>query len=252
MPPHARMSLVQQLLLRALVARCWKEPFTPERLTRWGTELHDRFMLPHWVWKDFEDVAADLRAHGHALDLAWFAPHFEFRFPKLGDFEANGVTVELRAALEPWHVMGEDATSGGTARYVDSSLERVQVETKGAPPDRYLVTCNERIVPIVDGVGGVRYRAWQPPRALHPTIAVHTPLVFDLFDRWTGRSLGGCEYHVAHPGGRNYETRPINALEAEGRRRARFFRTGHTPGEMKPIVPPPDVDFPLTLDLRRA
>jgi uncharacterized protein (DUF2126 family)/transglutaminase-like putative cysteine protease len=252
MPPHARMSLTQQLLLRALVARCWKAPFAPERLTRWGTELHDRFMLPHWVWRDFEDVIADLREHGHSLELDWFAPHFEFRFPKIGDFEANGITVELRNALEPWHVMGEDAASGGTARYVDSSLERIQVQASGMAPDRYVVTCNRRVVPLHEGVGGVRYRAWQPPRCLHPTIAVHAPLVFDLVDQWTGRSLGGCEYHVAHPGGRNYETRPINALEAEGRRRARFFRTGHTPGNMKPIVAERDPDFPFTLDLRKV
>ena len=258
MPPHARMSLTQQLLLRALVARFWKTPYAPERLARWGTELHDRFMLPLFVWQDFEDVLADLRSSGYALDAAWFAPHFEFRFPKYGDFATRGIDVELRAALEPWHVMGEDGTAGGTARYVDSSLERVQVRVTGMAPERFALTCNGRRVPLqptgVTGehVAGVRFRAWQPPRCLHPHIKVHAPLVLDLVDTWSARSLGGCEYHVSHPGGRAHDTRPINAREAEGRRGARFSRTAHTPGEMKVPSSSPNVDFPFTLDLRRA
>ncbi|MFO0742218.1 MAG: transglutaminase family protein [Labilithrix sp.] len=262
MPPHARMSLVQQLLLRALLAKFWKTPFAPARLTRWGTELHDRFMLPFWVWQDFEDVIADLKADGFAFETRWFAPHFEFRFPKIGDFDARGITVELRAALEPWHVMGEDSTAGGTARYVDSSLERVETLVRGWNAERFILTCNGVEVPLqpigVEGVrvAGIRFRAWQPPRCLHPHIGVHTPLVFDLIDKWNGRSLGGCEYHVSHPGGRSHETRPINALEAEGRRQARFFRTGHTgakKGEKTELIqPPPNPDFPFTLDLRRS
>ncbi len=253
MPPHSRMSLVQQLLLRALVAWFYKTPFAPERLTRWGTELHDRFMLPFYVWQDFEDVLADLQEAGFALEGDMFAPHFEFRFPIYGSFGHRGIEVELRSALEPWHVMGEDATSGGTARYVDSSLERLQVQVKGMAPDRFTVAVNGVAVPLqANGVGGVRFRAWQPPRCLHPHIEVHTPLTFDLVDRWSGRSVAGCVYHVAHPGGRNYETRPVNALEAEGRRRARFSATGHTPGPMVPRVVQPSPDFPFTLDLRRA
>ncbi len=257
MPPHARMSLTQQLLLRALVARFWKTPYAPERLARWGTELHDRFMLPFFVWQDFEDVLRDLREGGYPLEAAWFQPHFEFRFPKYGDFSARGVDVELRCALEPWHVMGEDGTAGGTARYVDSSLERVQVQVRGMAPDRFVLTCNGRRLPLQptgktgEHVAGVRFRAWQPPRCLHPHIEVHAPLVFDLVDTWSSRSLGGCEYHVSHPGGRAHDTRPINAREAEGRRRARFSRTGHTPGEMKPPPATPNLDFPFTLDLRK-
>ncbi|MBX3199609.1 MAG: transglutaminase family protein [Labilithrix sp.] len=263
MPPHAEMSLTQQLLLRALVAWFWDTPFAPARLTRWGTSLHDRFMLPHFVWQDFEDVIAELGAAGFPLRLAWFAPHFEFRFPKYGDVEARGLTLELRSALEPWHVMGEDTTAGGTARYVDSSLERLQVKVSGMADDRFRVTCNGVALPLqptgTEGelVAGVRYRAWQPPRCLHPHIPVHAPLTFDVVDTWMSRSLGGCVYHVAHPGGRSHETRPVNALEAEGRRRARFFRFGHTPpradsGRVDVRVPAANPDFPFTLDLRRG
>jgi uncharacterized protein (DUF2126 family) len=256
MPPHAQMSVTQQLLLRTLVARFWKTPYAPPRLTRWGTELHDRFMLPFFVWQDFEDVLGELRAAGYALPADWFAPHFEFRFPKFGDFSARGVDVEVRAALEPWHVMGEDATAGGTARYVDSSLERLQVKATGMAPERFVVTCNGRALPLQptgrngEWVAGVRFRAWQPPRCLHPHIGVHAPLTIDLVDTWNQRSLGGCEYHVAHPGGRAHDKRPVNALEAEGRRGARFSRTGHTPGTMTVSASTPSVDFPFTLDLR--
>jgi uncharacterized protein (DUF2126 family) len=265
MPPHAQMSLTQQLLLRSLVARFWKKPFAPARLTRWGTELHDRFMLPFFIWQDFEDVIADLVEAGFPLRSEWFAPHFEFRFPKYGDLSARGLELELRSALEPWNVMGEDATAGGTARYVDSSLERVQVLVSGMASERFKITCNGVALPLQptgkngEAVAGVRYRAWQPPRCLHPHIGVHVPLTFDVVDTWMNRSLGGCQYHVAHPGGRSHDTRPINALEAEGRRRARFFRIGHTPGRLRakgdvPLVkePPPNLDFPFTLDLRRS
>jgi uncharacterized protein (DUF2126 family) len=258
MPPHAQMSLAQQALLRAMVARFWKQPFAPARLVRWGTELHDRFMLPHFVWQDFQDVIEEMRGAGYAFDDAWFLPHFEFRFPKVGDWDTRGVHLELRTALEPWHVTGED---GGTARYVDSSLERLEVKVSGMSPDRHLLTCNGIAVPLQptgtvgEHVAGVRYRAWQPPRALHPHIPVDAPLVFDLHDRWSGRSLGGCTYHVTHPGGRAWDTRPVNALEAAGRCRARFERIGHTPGHEgerpAPRTGAPSVDFPFTLDLRR-
>ena len=257
MPPHARMSLVQQLLMRSLVARFWAEPYLPERLARWGTALHDDFMLPHFVWEDLRDVVDELRAFGYPLELGWFAPHLNFRYPLLGDFAAAGVEVELRMALEPWHVLGEENAAGGTARYVDSSLERVEVKASGLVPERHALTCNGRRVPLQptgaagEFVAGIRYRAWNPPSALHPTIGVHVPLVIDLVDTWMGRSLGGCQYHVAHPGGINYTTFPVNALEAEARRLARFFRTGHTPGPMVVPAEVPNPEFPHTLDLRR-
>jgi len=257
MPPHARMSLTQQLLIRALIARFWKTPYEPKRLARWGTELHDRFMLPHFVWLDFEDVLTELNEAGYRFDGAWFAPHFEFRFPKYGDFATFGIDIELRAALEPWPVLGEEGAPGGTARYVDSSLERMQIKAAGMSPDRYAITCNGIPLPLQptgtagEFVAGVRYRAWQPESALHPTIGVHTPLTFDIADRWMTRSLGGCQYHVMHPGGRSYEVLPVNAFEAESRRLERFFRIGYTPGIMEIAEKRVDPEFPFTLDLRK-
>ena len=255
MPPHARMSVAQQLLLRGLIAKFWKQPYN-NRLVRWGTDIHDRWMLPHFCETDFADVIADLRQDNHPFQGEWFAPHFEFRFPRIGEFAQRDVKVELRGALEPWHVLGEEDGPGGTVRYVDSSVERLEVKVRGMTGDRFVITCNGRRVPLhptgVNGesVAGVRYRAWQPPECLHPTIGVHTPLVFDLYDTWNGRSLGGCTYHVSHPGGRSYDTFPVNSYEAESRRLSRFFQHGHKQGKFKPPVEPVNRDFPFTLDLR--
>ncbi|WP_045826979.1 DUF2126 domain-containing protein [Teredinibacter turnerae] len=278
MPPHSRMALVQFLLIRALVARFWREPYR-QPLVRWGTLLHDRHMLPHYIWSDIKEVVSELNERGYPFREEWLLPFEEFRFPHYGRVKLNDIEIEIRWAIEPWHVLGEEISSFGTSRYVDSSVERVQVKVSGMTDNRYVLACNGRRVPLrntgVQGefVAGVRYRAWQPPSALHPTIGVNTPLVFDLVDTWNGRSIGGCSYHVSHPGGRSYETFPVNAFEAESRRVNRFDNLSHTPGPLtprpdldamrefftdrnppRPMAPPPEEpagEYPHTLDLRR-
>ncbi|TXS89228.1 transglutaminase family protein [Parahaliea maris] len=278
MPPHPQMALVQVLLLRSLVARFWKAPYKAP-LVRWGTLLHDRFMMPHYVWSDIRDVVEDLNEHGLPFQLDWLAPFEEFRFPHYGNMDIGDINLELRWAIEPWHVLGEEVSSFGTSRYVDSSVERLQVKLTGLTPGRYVLGCNGRRVPLRNTgrqgeyVAAVRYRAWQPPSALHPRIGIHAPLVFDVIDTWNGRSVGGCTYHVSHPGGRSYDTFPINAFEAESRRVSRFWESGHSqsilppvggldsireffPNQQppRPMAPPPEEpteEYPHTLDLRR-
>lgn len=286
MPPHARMSLVQTLLLRALIAWFWRNPYQ-HNLVRWGTELHDRFMLPHYVREDMTHVVKDLQRAGYAFELEWLEPFFEFRFPRYGTALIDDMELELRFAIEPWHVLGEEVSRTGTARYVDSSVERLQLKVSGFTEGRYVLACNGRRLPLRNTkrkgeyVAGVRYRAWQPPSALHPTISPHVPLIFDVIDTWNGHAIGGCTYHVAHPGGRSYDAFPVNSFEAEARRITRFWDYGHTPGVIirpplsaspsepsdkaflntftvsdtppRPMAPPPEElsqEYPFTLDLR--
>jgi len=257
MPPHARMSAAQMLLMRAAVAAFWRFPYE-RRLVRWGTRVHDDFLLPHFVWQDLLDAVEELSSYGTKLDPAWYLPHFEFRFPVIGQIAAHGATVELRHALEPWHALGETAGVSGTVRFVDSSVERVQARVTGWEPERFVLACNGVAVPLgpTDTEGefaaGVRFKAWDPTAALHPTIAAQVPLIFDVYDRWTGRSLGGMSHHVAHPGGRSYDSFPVNANEAEARRRARFLPIGHTPGPMEEPLSSLSPEHPRTLDLRAS
>ncbi len=262
MPPHPQMALVQALLVRAMVVRFWEDPYRGG-LVRWGPDLYDRFLLPWFVRLDIHDVVNDLVAHDLDFDSAWLEPFLEFRFPLIGELELDDVRLELRNAIEPWHVLGEEVGAAATARYVDSSVERLQVMVEGFNEARHILTCNGVPVPLqptsVPGVGvaGVRFKAWAPHSALHPTIGVHDPLVFDLVDRWSERSVGGCTYRVSHPGGLAYETLPVNAAEAEARRVSRFFRHGHTPGRIDVahldarLAATVHRDNRRTLDLRR-
>jgi uncharacterized protein (DUF2126 family) len=264
MPPHYQMAMVQSLLVRALVAWFWDEPLRAP-LIRHGENLHGRYLLPHFLIQDIADVAADLRAHDVNFDTSWLDPFTEFRFPRIGTAVFDGVEIELRGAIEPWNVLGEESTAGGTARYVDSSVERIQVRLIGADRHRYVITANGHPIPLLATdksdvqVGGVRYRAWQPPSALHPTITVDGPLRFELVDTASGTSRGGCTYHVSHPGGRSYDNPPVNAVEAESRRGRRFEATGFTPGWVdmsdireKQARQSTDTGAPGILDLRRV
>ena len=268
MAPHYRMGLVAMLLVRALACVLWQQPFSGS-LVRWGTALHDRFMLPHFVWRDFTAVLGYVREGGFALEEAWFAPQLEFRFPRIGSLTAEGVELELRQALEPWNVLAEETTSGSTGRSVDSSLERMQVRLSGlSTPGRFVVACNGRRVPLHptevagEAIAGIRYRARKLSAALHPTVPVHTPLTFDLIDTWKGGSVGRsagtvmghavarCTYYAGPPDGSTHTTRPANAVEARARRLERFVVSAPPTEPM--VVPEAETNpiFPMTLDLR--
>lgn len=237
MPPHSQMSLLQMLLVRTLVSLFWEKPYT-HKLVRWGTQLHDKFLLEHYVKEDMRDIVTFLNQEGYPFKLDWFDPFFEFRFPLYGMVTVESMHLELRAAIEPWNVLGEESGSQGTSRYVDSSLERVQVKVRNFTFERYKLTCNGVAIPLnptgIEGefVAGVKYKAWDPYSALHPMLGVDTPLVFDVVDTWNKRSIGGMSYFVTHPGGRSYDSFPVNSYEAESRRINRFWDFNHTQGEV--------------------
>ena len=256
MPPHAEMSLAQQLLIRGLITRFWESPYQQD-LVRWGTQLHDKWMLPHYIDRDMRDVVEDLRDHGLPFDDSWYDPHQEFRFPLIGEYQLQDINLELRQAIEPWNVLGEEQSSQGTSRYVDSSVERIQLKVSGLEGQRHRITCNGVPVPLHptgtqgEFVAGVRFRAWSPFSALHPTLPINAPLTFDIVDTWNERSVGGCQYHVVHPGGRAYDDFPLNAYVAESRRRSRFFKINKTPGKVRVAAPVVNPEYPLTLDLQK-
>ncbi|MGO8998398.1 MAG: DUF2126 domain-containing protein [Polyangiaceae bacterium] len=256
MPPHVRMAVAEVALVRALVASFARTPYRAP-LVRWGQGLHDRFLLPTWLWRDFEDVLAHLEQAGLAIPREAYRAFLEHRCPIVGALQARDVSLELRNAIEPWHVLGEEMSTTGTARFVDSSMERVEVRVEGLVPERHTVTVNGHALPLratgVAGehVGGVRFRAWAPPHSLHPHLGIHHPLRFDVVDTWAKRSLGACGYHVWHPEGRGYAAPPLTRFEASARRAQRFTIEGQSP---YPVVARPasaHADAPYTLDLRR-
>ncbi len=284
MPPHEEMNLIQLLLIRSLVAVFWKSPYR-NKLINWGTDLHNRFMMHHFIKEDIYEVVDYLNHQGIAFNKNWLDVFLDFRFPIIGEVNIKGINLTLRAGIEPWIVLGEEMSSSGTARYVDSSIERLEVMVEDFNDERYHLLCNSCAVPLVKTayqskyIAAIRYKAWAPHSALHPTIGVNTPLVFDIYDTWNNRSIGGCTYHVMHPGGRNYETFPVNTLEAESRRITRFWEFNHSPktqsiitnqevifGEQNNYVTthneikenisiktiPVSQEFPHTLDLRRG
>ena len=285
MPPDERMCIVQLLLVRTLFAWFWNKPYD-NKLIRWGTELHDKFMLHHYVKEDLLDICDQLNKDGYFFDADWLEPFFEFRFPLIGTIQQKGISLSLTTGIEPWHVLGEEMSNSGTARFVDSSIERIEVKVTGINEERYAILCNQQRIPLrstetnEEFVSGIRYKAWAPPSALHPVLPVDVPLVFDIYDLWNQKSVGGCTYHVAHPGGRSYDTYPVNSYEAESRRESRFFNFGHTQGDVQNVVetvaqesttgyryvdreyksnitnvplvkPEVDKEFPYTFDLRK-
>ncbi|HEY1555651.1 MAG TPA: transglutaminase family protein [Kofleriaceae bacterium] len=257
MPPHPRMVAAQVVLARALVASFSRAPYR-HSLVRWGTELHDRFLLPYFLWRDFEEVLAHLARTGIALPHAAFEPFVELRCPLAGTLAVGDAALELRNAIEPWHVLGEEATQTGTARYVDSSVERVELRARGLDPERYAIAVNDVIVPMraVAGrdlrVAGVRFRAWCPPHALHPHLGLHHPLHLAIVDKWAERGVAGGAYHVWHPEGRAFDTPPLTRVEAAARRAQRFTREGPPPWPLRAREVEPHPEQPYTLDLRRV
>ncbi len=255
MPPHPEMNLLQALLVRGLIAHFWKKPYH-QKLIRWETLLHDKYMLPYYVWQDFKQIIHHLKNEGYAFQDEWFIPFFEFRFPKYGECKSHGLIFELRSALEPWPVLGEEVYKGSVSRAVDTAVERLQLKVTGKLPPYLIITCNKKKIHLHQTqnkdvqVAGIRFKAWNPPQSLHPTIQSQAPLIFDLYDLRYQRAIYGFTYHVMHHGGRSYEQAPINANEAEGRRLSRFQVGGHHSGSYSVENENSSNEFSYTLDLR--
>jgi len=256
MCPNSSLCLLQMLLIRTFVCHFWEQPYQGD-LIRWGTELHDKFMLPHFIWQDFNSIITLLNREGYDFNIEWFQTFFEFRFPQYGEMHLGDIHLELRMALEPWNVLGEEIAHSSSSRTVDVATERLQIKITGINTKRHIVTCNHRILPLHptgklgEYIAGIRFKAWQLPSTLHPNLPVNKVLVFDVYDKWNKCSLGGCTYYVSHPGGRTYDNYPINAEEAEGRRISRFKTHGHSPNMKQPSIELPNNECPYTLDLRR-
>jgi uncharacterized protein (DUF2126 family) len=256
MPPHFRMGTAQMALVRALIAAFAEEPYRGD-LVRWGQALHDRFLLPYWMWRDFEDVLGFLESRGLALPAAAYRPFVELRCPVAGSLQAGDVFLEVRNALEPWPVLGEQMTASGTSRFVDSSVERIEVRVEGLVPERHRILVNGHALPLHptptkgEYVAGVRFRAWAPPQSLQAHLGIHHPIHFDVLDTWGKRSLGACAYHVWHPEGRAYDTPPLTRFEATARRAQRFTQAGPLAWPVEAVPAAPHPDTPHTLDLRR-
>lgn len=256
MPPHPRMVVAQMGLVRALVAALAQAPYD-KPLVRWGQELHDRFLLPLWLGRDLGDVLAFLAARGLPLPAQAYQAFLDLRCPLVGRLQAGEVTLEVRNALEPWHVLGEEPGASGTSRYVDSSLERVEVRADGLVPERHALLVNGLQLPLKPTgaahqlAAGVRFRAWAPPHSLQPHLGIHHPLRFDVVDTWAERSLGACAYHVWHPEGRAFAEAPLTRFEASARRAQRFTQEGPLPWPVRPRPTSALPEAPWTLDLRR-
>lgn len=256
MPPNPRMAAAQMLFARTLIAALAEGPYHG-KMVRWGQTLHDRFLLPYWMWRDFCDVLEFLHLRGYELEETHFRPFLDLRCPIVGRIEIEGVELQVRNAIEPWHVLGEEATAFGTSRYVDSSMERIEIMVDGFIDERHAVLVNGHSLPLrTTGeahrhVGGVRFRAWAPPHSLHPHIGIHHPITIDLLDRWSRRSLGGCVYHVWHPEGQAFDSPPLTRFEAAARRSQRFTTGSHTAYPIDPVYTEAHSDAPYTLDLRR-
>ena len=212
MPPDARMCLAQQLLIRALIAKFWREPLDG-KFVRWGTALHDRFMLPHFVWDDFIDVLADLGQSGFDFDPEWFEAQLEFRFPVFGDVAAwrrhagsapgaGAVACARRGGRDRRHralcrFLGRAAAAQG--RPASSPAATSSPATAAAADDRPPAAPARRS-PACASRPGSR------PRVCIPTIPVHAPLVFDIVDTWNRPFARRLRLSCRHPGGRTYET----------------------------------------------